>query len=578
MRKEHQDDPRATLETDSLLPQLRLDELLVEVQGRLARVVRASDRVYGLLDAVVAIGGELELDQVLRRIVEAAMTLVDARYGALGVVGGNGVLAKFIPVGIDEETAAAIGPLPSGHGILGLLIREPHPLRLSDLSEHPASYGFPPNHPPMRSFLGAPIRVRGEVFGNLYLTDKRGGGEFDADDEAVLTGLASAAAVAIDNARLYDEARRRERWVTAASEITRTLLSGADPRSVLALITEQTRQIAAADLVAIALPVAGEAGLRIEFAEGHNAESVRGLVLPQVGSVSAEVLRTGEVVVVPDVRADERVAPAFRERAAIGPAVYVPLGGAGQVRGVLTIARLPDASTLDAPTVEMITSFAGQAAVGLELAEARADAERLSVFQDRDRIARDLHDLVIQRLFAAGMTLESASRMIADPHAAERVRRSVDDLDETIKEIRTTIFALQARPEQTARAGLRHQVLAAVENAREPLGFTPTLRLDGPIDALIPDAAAEHLLAALREALSNTARHAKADRAHVDLTVAARQARLTVTDNGVGIPETGRRLLRRRARPVGPKRTRPPYARGWSLLALAGSPFGWCGA
>lgn len=523
------------------LTQLRLDELLEELQSRMQTVLHIRDREHRLLEAVVAIGSDLDLDQVLSRIVEAAAALVDARYGALGVLGDDQRIVQFVTVGLTKEEAARIGPYPTGRGILGLLIREPRVLRLADLTQHPDAFGFPPGHPRMRTFLGTPIRVRGSVFGNLYLTEKRGGGEFDADDEAILSALASAAAVAIENARLYDDARRREQWLAATTEITRTLLSGAEPQDVLALVVERSRQLAAADLVAMVLPVPGGDGLRIELASGVGADAVRRLVVPAEASVSAEVLRTGEVVTVSDARDDPRVGAPLREAVELGPAVFVPLGEADHVRGVLMLGKRPGLLPFDPNTVAVISAFASQAAVALELAERRRDAEQLTVFQDRDRIARDLHDLVIQRLFASGMTLESVSQLIERPDLAERIRRVVDDLDETIKEIRSTIFALHHRGEAEERPGLRSRVLEVVEAARESLGFPPALRFEGLVDTDVPDTVGEHLLAVLREALSNAARHADADHVDVDISATGGRVRLAVTDDGVGIPPGGRR-------------------------------------
>lgn len=200
----------------SRMPQLRLDELLEELQARINAARGTRDRVHSLLEAVVSVGRELDLPQVLRRIVEAAALLVDAQYGALGVIGPDGrTLSQFLTVGLGREEIARIGPLPAGHGILGELIRHPEPLRLTDLGSHPASYGFPAHHPPMKTFLGVPIRVRDEIFGNLYLTDKRGGQDFDAEDESVISTLSVAAGVAIDNARLYEASQRQQHWLRA---------------------------------------------------------------------------------------------------------------------------------------------------------------------------------------------------------------------------------------------------------------------------------------------------------------------------------------------------------------------------
>lgn len=211
-------------EESGQLPRLRLDELLDELQIRIDAVRGTRDRVNSLLEAVLSVGRELDLPQVLRQIVESAVVLVDAEYGALGVVEGAR-LSEFLTVGVTEEQVKKIGPLPKGHGILGELIRHPEPLRLPEISQNPASYGFPPHHPPMRSFLGVPIRVRDEVFGNLYLTEKRDGRDFDGEDEAVLRTLAVAAGVAIENARLYKAARDRQRWMEANAEVVSALLS-----------------------------------------------------------------------------------------------------------------------------------------------------------------------------------------------------------------------------------------------------------------------------------------------------------------------------------------------------------------
>ena len=221
-------------------------DFLHEFQNRLADVGSTRDRVHELLEAVLAVGSDLDLQTVLRRITEAAVTLVDAEYGALGVVGQDGGLTQFLTVGVDEQTRARIGPLPRGHGILGLLIRDPKTLRLDDFGQHPDAFGFPPGHPPMKTFLGVPVRVRGEVFGNLYLTEKRGGSPFDDEDESVVLALAAAAGVAVENARLYDAARRRELWLQAGAEISTALLSGSDPEEVLQLLTDRAHELAGA--------------------------------------------------------------------------------------------------------------------------------------------------------------------------------------------------------------------------------------------------------------------------------------------------------------------------------------------
>ncbi|WP_433186179.1 GAF domain-containing protein [Actinoallomurus sp. CA-150999] len=515
------------------LPQLRLDDLLGELQTRLDAVLATRDRVHALLEAVVSIGSDLDLRTVLRRIVEAATTLVDARYGALGVIGDGGRLVQFITVGVGEEEIAEIGHWPHGHGILGLLIKEPHPLRLPDLSAHPESYGFPENHPPMRRFLGVPIRVRDEVFGNLYLTEKAGGGEFDEDDESVVAALATAAGVAVENARLYQEARRRERWLQASAEVSTTLLSGTESHDVIELVAARAREICDADMGAVAL-VDG-ADLVVETVAGEHAEEVRGLRIPVDGTPAGGVFRSGEALAITDVEAFARRL-GVPEGVPTGPALIVPLGVGEDARGVLWVVNASGGQVFGEPVRRLLEPFAAQAAVGLELAGRRRDAERLTLLEDRDRIAKDLHDTVIQRLFATAMTLMSAIKIAEKRDVAVRVQRAVDDLDDTIRRIRSTIFALQSTTEQT----LRTRVHGVIDSAAETLGFAPSVRLDGPLDIAVDDAIGAQAVAVLQEALSNAARHSRARRVAVSLMVGD-ELILRVEDDGVGIPDGGRR-------------------------------------
>jgi signal transduction histidine kinase len=521
-----------------LLPHLRLDDLLAELQVRLQAVLATRDRVRGLLEAVVAVGSQLDLETVLRQIVVAAAGLVGARYGALGVVGEATELAEFIPVGVSEDEIARIHHWPEGRGLLGALISDPRPVRLDDLGGDPRSSGFPAGHPPMRSFLGVPVRIREEVYGNLYLTEKAGGGCFDEEDEAVVVALAAAAGVAIENARLYEEARRRQRWLQAGMEVSRGLLSGSDPDGVLSLLTRQVLEMAGADLAVLALPDGASGQLVIRHAFGLGSQQALGLVLPG-SSLSGEVLATGEAVAVEAFSRDERVAPVARQRMSLGPAVLFPLGAAGSVRGVLTVGRRPGSMPLTHAAVEMAGSFAAQAAVALELADARRDAEQVTVLQDRERIARDLHDLVIQRLYATGMSLEGTMPLISRPEVAGRVSHAVDALDETITEIRSVIFALQTRRE-VRPPRLSERIVGIVAEMTGPLGFPPSLTMSGDLDDRVPAEIAGHLLSALREALSNTARHAAASRADITVT-AGRDLVLVVGDDGAGPGGTTRR-------------------------------------
>jgi signal transduction histidine kinase len=525
-----------------LLPSLQLDELLAELQARLQAIVATRDRMRGLLEAVVAIGSGLDLESTLGRIVETAVGLVDATYGALGVIGEGRRLAEFIPIGLSQEEIDAIHHWPEGRGLLGLLIDDPRPLRLANMADHPASSGFPDGHPPMRSFLGVPVRVRDEVFGNLYLTNKRGGGEFTEDDEAVLVALGAAAGVAVENARLYEAARRQQRWIQASAEVTTRLLSGSEPAEVLAGITRQALELSGADLAVLALPDEEGRRLTITYAEGDGAAATRGLVLPAGRSLSGQVLATGVPVTSADFAADERAAAAARgAMSQIGPAIVFPLGAPGNVRGVLTVGRLHGAAPFPPAQADVMASFAAQAGVALELAASRTEAQRLSLYEDRDRIARDLHDLVIQRLYATGMSLEGTMPMITKPEVASRITNAVDAMDQTIKEIRTTIFGLQAR-DTADRADLRSDIVDLVEEMTPVLGFAPSLRLGAGLSGTIEPDVAEQALAALREALSNAARHAAASQVDVTVDVGADgELTVQVTDDGTGIPADGRR-------------------------------------
>jgi signal transduction histidine kinase len=523
-----------------LLPSLRLDELLDELQVRLQAALSTRDRVYSLLEAVVAVGSSLDLEVLLRSIVETAVSLVDARYGAMGVLGEGGRLAEFIPVGMSEDEIAAVHHWPEGKGLLGQLITEPKPLRIGDISDHPSSFGFPEGHPEMHSFLGVPIRIRGEVYGNLYLTEKQGATQFDTEDEAVLIALAAAAGVAIENARLYEEARRQQRWLSATAEVTRHLLSGAESGDALALITEKALEMTGADLVLLSLPIAGGEQVRVEHAAGEGAEQALGLVLPIGSSATGLVLRKGERLTITDYSSDRRVSEVGRRRLNIGPLVAVPLGGPSQVRGVLSAGRRQGSMPLSQAAADMLTTFAAQAAIALQLAEHRRQAEQMAVFEDRDRIAKDLHDLVIQRLYATGMSLQGATSLITSPEVAERVSRSVDALDDTIREIRSAIFALQTHPADRP-VSLRAQILHVVQEMTAALGFAPSLQLDGALDTLVPAPIGEHMLTALREMLSNAARHSGADRIDVVVRASGADLELTVRDNGSGIPDGGRR-------------------------------------
>jgi signal transduction histidine kinase len=519
------------------LSTLDLDTLVAEVVERLNAAASTADKFHELLEAVVSVGSGLELHQTLVRVVESAVDLVGARYGALGVIGPDGrTLIDFVTVGVDEETRASIGELPAGGGILGVLIRDPEPLILKDLSEDPRSVGFPPNHPPMRSFLGLPIRIRGEVFGNLYLTEKQDAAGFTVEDKQLVQALAAAAGVAIENSRLYGTSRQREHWISGAAAVTTSLLSAGDAEESLTVVTEQARKLAAADAAFVLLPTENR-GMTIEAASGAGTEDVIGVEIPSHGPFVKQALE-GHSVLIEDLATDSRQISEVADR--FGPVLMLPLRSEDRILGTLSMARLPGRPVFTEQERAMAKSFAVQAAVALMLAEAQRDRRRLDVLVDRDRIARDLHDLVIQRLFATGMMLQGAQRLAQVPQVRDRIGTAVDELDATIQEVRTTIFALQQTPD-SAPAGVRARVLREIGLIAPALGFQPSVSFVGPVDNRIGEEVAQHLLAALRELLSNASRHARASRVEVRVAAEREEAVLTVTDNGIGIPPGGRR-------------------------------------
>ncbi|WP_017541054.1 sensor histidine kinase [Nocardiopsis halophila] len=531
------DDDARSSGTQMLIPQMQLDQLLAELQNRLSAVMVTRDRVHSLLNAVVMIGTGLDLETLLTRIVEASMDLVDARYGALGVIGGDGELERFIPVGLDDEAIEGIDHWPQGRGLLGLLVKDPRPLRLRDITDHPESHGFPRGHPPMRGFLGVPVRVRDTVFGNLYLTEKAGGAEFDEDDEAIMVALATAAGVAIENARLYEESRRREHWLSTSDEITTRLLTGDGLDTVLELLAARVRPLTDADLAAVAVPEPGGERLTVLASDGPRAAEVRGRTAPVHGTTVGRAFR-GDAPIVIDVSWEDGESAPLLDGLGLGPALLAPIGAGDSARGVLVLGRGASSAPFPPATAQVLHTFLGHAALALELAEARSHAERLSILEDRDRIARDLHDVIIQRMFAIAMSLMGCVDRITDAAPAGRVRQAVDDLDDTIRQTRSTIFALQHMGE--GRRWLRTRILEAVGAASEPLGFSADLRLDGPIDSAVPDDVGEDVLAVLGEALSNVARHAEASRAEVRVHV-DEGVTVEVQDDGIGLPEDGRR-------------------------------------
>jgi signal transduction histidine kinase len=526
--EQHRDAPSLGL---SPLSRVRLDELLQEMLDRVGEVVASRERLRALLDAVVGIGGDLDLRTVLQRIVAAACELAGARYAALGIVGSDRQLSDFITHGIDPELHAAIGDLPHGRGVLGLLITDPRPVRLPDITEHPRSYGFPPNHPPMHSFLGAPIRIRDQVYGNLYLAEKQDAAEFTEDDEEIVVALAAAAGVAIDNARLFALATRRERWLAAAAEITAVLLGTVHRTEALRLIARRARQVADADLVLVLLYDDSAGQFTVEAVDGpdHVTAGLLGAVLTAADTTFLDAVTTPQRMLLNDL---SEAAP-WPVTVPCGPAMIAPLGRSELLHGVLIVGHETghDARTDD---VALLSSFADQAALALERARAQEEREQLVVLEDRERIARDLHDVVIQRLFATGMELQSTVPHTTRPEVAKRINHAVDALDETIRDIRRSIFELRT-PRGTS---LRTELRDTVEAAAGALGFRPVLDTSGPVDSAVPDDIVPEILAVVREALSNVARHAGASTVRVSVRAADGELAVIVQDDGVGADAT----------------------------------------
>ncbi|WP_327354886.1 GAF domain-containing sensor histidine kinase [Streptomyces sp. NBC_01304] len=515
-------------------------------------------RLPQLLEAMVSVGSGLHLHTTLDRIAETAASLTGAKYAAIGVINDKGDgLSDFVTHGICEQERELIGDLPDGRsGLLGALIRDPVTLRLDDLTADARSVGFPPNHPPMRTFLGVPIRVGGEVFGNLYLTEKQGGGGFSVYDLHMVKVLATEAGIQIGNARLYEATRQRERWIDGSVAVTTALLSGADADDALSVVAEQARKLADSAVGMVLLP-AEEGGLEIVAIAADGPPRSLGMVMPPE-SPAVDQLLAGEPVFIEDSATDPRLTTALAQQ--FGPSMLLPLHSGGRVLGALATPRSRGAQPFTEAEKILASQFAAQAALALMMADAQRDRERLAVFEDRDRIARDLHDLVIQRLFATGMMLESAQRRSVVPEVQVGVGKAVDELDVTIQEIRTAIFALQQGPAE-APSGLRTRVLREINMAAVPLGFKPAHRFLGAVDSVVGELTGKNLIAALREALSNAFRHARASQievvvdASVELPDGTPGVRLTVADDGVGIPEGGRRSglknLKRRAESLG---------------------------
>ena len=524
-----------------------------------AELALTQDRMRGLLDAVVSVAEDLSLEAVLERVVTAACQLVQARYGALGVIGEGQALSHFVTVGFDEETVRQIGALPTGHGVLGLLIREPNPIRLHDLHDHPDSFGFPAHHPPMKSFLGVPVRVRDTVFGNLYLTEKEGGGDFTDEDQTLAVALAAAAGVTIENARLYDEARARSRWLEAVAAMGRDLLRPVDGEdNGLDLVVQRVLVASGAELAVIGFPT--DDSLYCAAAAGTDGTTAAGLlgttVLLQPG-VLAEMQATGRsaTLATPPLQIADATPGSAAQWSHLGSTLIAALGPAGDGQGVILLSRAPASARYSVTDVEMSAVFGTQVSLALELASVHRMREEQAVLGDRDRIARDLHDLVIQRLFAAGLSMQSLRRFTNDSVALDRINAVTNELDDTIRELRDTIYSLRGMAQDTGT--LSSRILAVIKEGAASLPYAPRIRLSGPIDAPLADDLASSLLAVISEGLSNAARHSQASMIDISVDAQDDRIKLVIADNGCGFSKPTRRSgldnLKQRAALLGGK-------------------------
>ena len=509
--------------------------LVSRMHQQLDALLVARDQMEQLLRVIVEIGADLDLDATLHRIVVAARELTSAPYGALAIRDPAGDLLSFVHEGIDVDTVRRIGHLPVGKGVLSLSVLDTPALRMDDLTTHPAAVGFPEHHPPMRAFLTVPITIRGTAFGNLYLTHDEPGRVFSESDEVAARALAFAAAVAIDNAQLFERERSSVKWMEASREITTALLSTAEPhRRPLQLIAERACALTDAEQAIVLVPVDADLpvdevdALVVSAAVGLYASEVIGRRVPVDGSTSGAVFRSGTPLIT------ESLAYPIQAFTDVGqrPAIVMPLRTHDEVAGVIAIARGADQPPFDDSYLDLVSDFATHAAIALALASGREHARQLTILAERERIAHDLHDHVIQRIFAAGMDLQGTLARARSPEVADRLTRTLDDLQTIIEEIRTTIFQLKSP--LGSDGGFRHRIQRVVADLTGTRDIVTTVRMHGPMTA-VGDELAEHAEAVTAEAVSNALRHSGASRITVEISVADMFI-LDIIDNGCGIP------------------------------------------
>jgi signal transduction histidine kinase len=492
----------------------------------------SEERAQALLQAGLELNSALDLDSVLQRIIEIATKLTDARYGALGVLGQDQRIVEFVTTGMDPHVRAGIGDLPIGRGILGALIDEARTLRIPDISQDPRSFGFPPNHPPMKSFLGAPVMARGRVFGNIYLTEKRAADEFTEEDERTIEILAAQAGVAIENARLYDEAVNRERRLEAMGEVAVATLEGHPLDEVLSLLTLRALDLLHADVGNVVIPSPDDPDhLTVLVAEGKGAEGLRGAVFPFDGSISGQVVLSGRALSIRDASADEHRVQPIVAGGEVGPALFVPLATRHGPIGSLTVANVLGGRTFSDDDLATLTTFAAQASIAVEYRHVRSELERLAVLEDRERIAKELHDGVIQALFAVGMSLQGAAALSRDPALEHRIEAAVAEIDGAIRDLRNYIFGL--RPGVLADRQLDQALKELSSEFGTRTGVVTVVDVDADVASELSSRASD-VVQLVREALSNVGRHGEATTCRVSLFREPDGAVLEVDDDGRG--------------------------------------------
>lgn len=490
-----------------------------------------------IIPALLNVTRDLDRETALTTIVNTAKELTGATYAALGILDRQGVPGggAFIHSDLGAEYAEFVASTntPRGQGVLGAIPAD-EALILQDIRSHPRSAGFPPGHPPMTSFMGAPVHLGGSTYGRLYLTDKPGG--FTPADAQIIEFLASAAAIAVRNSELFAVARSREKWVAVGQEITTTMLEGTEVEDALQLIADRLRQVAGADAACLVLPGMNDDWM-IEFTSGERAADLVGVIMPS-GGRAVQVIETGQGIVVESFQRT----PSLRlpEFGRFGPALYAPLIAHGKPAGVVILLRARGAEEFHLHDLDIATVIARQAALALELAEARAAQDHATLLDERARISRDLHDMAIQQLFATGLSLTAMAEELqpTNPQMSRALLGTLDDVDDSVRQIRAIVNALR---DSEQVENFNDRLEREISMARTGLGFAPSvvLRADGihpeDVDALIDDELADDIVAVVREGLANAARHARASSVGVDVAISAEDVTITVTDDGRGI-------------------------------------------